>query len=163
MRQDADQPLLPRVVAGERGLLRVTHGAERKPERLRHADLTRRIILTFFDVYNELGPGFLESVYRVALAQALSADGVHTDREVPIDVFFRHAVIGRFYADLVAGNRVIIEVKAVRCIAHEHQTQLLHYLRGTAMEIGLLLNFGPKPQFKRLIYSNERKHGMAQS
>jgi GxxExxY protein len=152
---------LPRVFAGTRGLFRVTDGANRRPMQLRHGALTRRIILTFFDVYNELGPGFLESVYRVALAHALRADGVRTDAEVPIDVFFRHAVIGRFYADLVAENRVIIEVKAVRCLAREHHAQLLHYLRATAMEIGLLLNFGPRPQFQRVIYSNARKHGMA--
>jgi GxxExxY protein len=75
-------------------------------------------------------------------------------------VFFRHAVIGRFYADLVVETRVIVEVKAVRCLAREHQTQLLHYLRGTAMEVGLLLNFGLHPQFRRLIYSNSRKNGM---
>jgi GxxExxY protein len=131
---------------------------EAMPKRFDHADLTRRVIITFFDVYNELGPGFLESVYHAALAEALAAHGVHADREVPIDVFFRHSVIGRFYADLVVENRVILEVKAVRNLAPKHQTQLLHYLRSTAMEVGVLLNFGARPQFRRLIYTNDRKH-----
>jgi GxxExxY protein len=138
----------------------MTQPAKGESGRLQHGELTRRVIITFFEVYNELGAGFLESVYQVALAQALSAKGVRTDREVPIDVFFRYAVIGRFYADLVVENRVIVEVKAVRCLAREHQTQLLHYLRGTAMEVGLLLNFGVRPQFRRLIYTNDRKRGM---
>lgn len=141
----------------------MTDDSEGLPGQYEHAELTRRIIVTFFAVYNELGPGFLESVYRIALSRALAEHGVRTDREVPIDVFFRHAVIGRFYADLVVENRVIVEVKAVRCLAREHQTQLLHYLRGTAMELGLLLNFGPRPQFRRMIYSNERKRGMTPS
>jgi GxxExxY protein len=124
-----------------------------------HAALTQRILVTFFEVYNELGTGFLESVYRTALARALSAVPVPVDREVPIDVFFRHEAIGRFYADLVVDSRVIVEVKAGRGLVPEHQAQLLHYLRATAIEVGLLLNFGPRPQFQRLIYSNTRKHG----
>jgi GxxExxY protein len=83
---------------------------------------------------------------------------MHIDREVPIDVFFRHAVIGRFCADLVVENRVIVEIKAMRRLMPEHLTQLLHYLRARAMEVGLLLNFGSRPPFHRLIYSNARKH-----
>jgi len=86
---------------------------------------------------------------------------VRTDCEAPIDVFFRNAVIGRFFADLVAENVIIIELKAVRMLTPEHHTQLLHYLRGTAIEVGFLLNFGPRPQFKRLVYANARKHGPA--
>ncbi len=137
----------------------MTNGSIGTQGRLLHAETTRRILATFFDVYNELGAGFLESVYRTALAQALAATRMGVDLEVPIDVFFRHAVIGRFYADLVVENRVVVEVKAVRRFAPEHQTQLSHYLRATAMEVRLLLNFGPRPAFKRLVYSNARKRG----
>ncbi len=72
---------------------------------------------------------------------------------------FVNEVIGRFYADLVVENRVIVEVKAMRSIVPEHRAQLLHYLRSTAVEVGLLLNFGPRPQFQRMIYSNTRKSG----
>jgi len=85
---------------------------------------------------------------------------IRVDREVPIDVFFRYEVIGRFHADLVVEDRVIVEVKAVRVIVPEHRAQLMHYLRATAMEVGLLLNFGARPQFQRFIYSNARKPGM---
>ncbi len=127
---------------------------------LLHAALTRRVLVTFFEVYNELGSGFLESVYRTAFARALAAVPLHVDREVPIDVFFRHELIGRFFADLVVENRVVVEVKAVRRLVPEHQTQLLHCLRATAIEVGLLFNFGPRPQFQRLIYSNTRKCGL---
>ena len=127
---------------------------------LRHGTITRAILVTFFEVYNEVGSGFLESVYCTALARALAAKGLHVDREVPIDVFFRCEVIGRCFADLVVENRVIAEVKAVRRLVPEHRAQLLHYLRGTAMEVGLLLNFGSRPQFQRFIFSNERKRGL---
>jgi GxxExxY protein len=125
-----------------------------------HGALTQRVLIAFFDVYNELGSGFLESVYRTALTRALGTVAVHVDREVPIDVFYQHDVVGRFFADLVVESRVIVEVKAVRKLVPEHQTQLLHYLRATAIEVGLLLNFGPRPQFQRLIYSNTRKRGL---
>jgi GxxExxY protein len=138
----------------------MTHLSTATRGTLLHAEITQRVLVTFFEVYNELGAGFLESVYRSALAQALAETRMGVDREVPIDVFFRHAVIGRFFADLVVENRVVVEVKAVRRLAPEHQTQLLHYLRGTAIEVGLLLNFGPRPQFKRLVYSNARKRGL---
>lgn len=127
---------------------------------LLHAGITRRVLVTFFDVYNELGAGFLESIYQSALARALGAVALHVDREVSIDVFFRHEVIGRFYADLVVENRIIVEIKAMRAIIPEHRAQLLHYLRGTTMEVGLLLNFGPRPQFQRLVYENSRKRGL---
>lgn len=128
--------------------------------RLVHGEITRKILVTFFEVYNELGTGFLESVYHTALLQALAAKGINVAREVSIDVFFRHAVIGRFYADLVVDDRVIIEVKAARTLAPEHHAQLLHYLRATTMEVGLLLNFDPRPQFQRLAFSNTRKNGL---
>jgi GxxExxY protein len=128
--------------------------------RLLHGEITRKILVTFFEVYNELGSGFLESVYHEALSRALGAKGMRVEREVGVDVFFRRAVIGRFYADMVVDDRVIIELKAARTLAPEHEAQLLHYLRGTAMEVGLLLNFGPRPQFKRLVFSNSLKRGL---
>jgi GxxExxY protein len=126
--------------------------ADETGERLLHAEVTRLVLAAFFEVYNELGTGYLESVYRTALAKVLSAEQVRVDREVPIDVFFRHEVIGRFYADLVVESRVIVEVKAVRGLVPEHHARLLHFLRSTAMEVGLLLNFGPRPQFRVLSF-----------
>jgi GxxExxY protein len=122
-----------------------------------HQELTRRILVSFFDVYNELGRGFLESVYVESLRLALADVGLQSEREVPIKVHFRGAVAGQFYADLVVERSVVVEVKVARTITAEHDCQLLHYLRATQMEVGLLLNFGPSPQFKRLVYSNDRK------
>jgi GxxExxY protein len=124
---------------------------------LLHGDLTRRILITFFEVYNELGSGFLESVYRVAFARALRDEGLNVEQEWPIDVFFRHVIVGRFHADLVVNNCVVVELKTVRTLLPEHHAQLIHYLRATTFEVGLLLNFGRSPEYKRLVYSNKNK------
>ena len=129
----------------------------RSPDQFLHGAITKRVLVTFYDVYNELGAGFLEVVYLNSMARALRDAGLHVDVEVPIDVFFRHDVVGRYFADIVVENRVIVEAKAVRTIRPEHEAQLIHYLRATAMEVGLLLNFGREPQVKRVMYSNERK------
>ena len=127
---------------------------------LLYGGLTRRIIGTFFMVYNELGTGFLETVYRAALARALHDEGLQVEQEWPIDVFFRNAIVGRFHADLIVETRVILELKAVRTLLPEHHGQLINYLRATTMEVGLLLNFGRSPEFKRLIYSNKTKQAI---
>ena len=125
-----------------------------------HQELTRRILVLFFDVYNELGRGFLESVYVESLRLALEASGIQAEREVPIKVLFRGAVAGRFSADLVVERAIVVEIKVARTITAAHDAQLLHYLRATEMEVGLLLNFGPNPEFKRLVYSNDRKRSL---
>ncbi len=124
---------------------------------LKDGELTEKIIGVFFDVYNELGHGFLESVYLEALALALTATGLRVDRQVPLAVWFRGNLIGEFRADLLVENSVILELEAVRTLDPSHEAQLLNYLRATDVEIGLLLNFGPKPEFKRLVYDNVRK------
>jgi GxxExxY protein len=123
--------------------------------------LTKNILVNFFQVYNELGTGFLESTYRESLRFALEDVGVHAEREVPIEVLFRGRVAGRCYADLVVAHSVILEVKVARSIIREHETQLLHYLQASNIEVGLLLNFGPSPQFKRLVCSNDRKKSLS--
>ncbi len=122
-----------------------------------HGALTNRILRTFFDVYNELGTGFLETVYRAALARALRDAGLEVVVEWPIDVYFRGEIVGRFQADLVVENQIILELKAIRTLLPEHQAQLINYLRATPLEVGLLLNFGKSPEFKRRIYSNKNK------
>ena len=127
---------------------------------LLHGEITQQIIVAFYEVYNELRAGFLESVYHAAMLRALTDASLQVRREVPIDVFFHGAVIGRFSADLVVEDRVVIELKCARAIAPEHEAQLIHYLRATGMEVGMLLNFGPQPQFKRLVYSNTLKRAL---
>lgn len=126
---------------------------------LRHRVLTQKIICVFFDVYNELGHGFLESVYQKSLGLALDSAGLNLCSPVDIPVWFRGHQVGRFEGDMLVEKCVLLELKAARALDSSHQAQLLNYLRATEIEVGLLLNFGLKPEFKRLIYDNQRKAG----
>lgn len=122
-----------------------------------HADVTEKVIGVFYDVYNELGHGFIESIYQKAMVIALEAKGIRVQQQVDVPVWFRQQRLGVFAADLIVEDCVIVELKAVRSIDPAHEAQLLHYLRATEIEIGLLLNFGVKPEVKRKIYDNPRK------
>jgi GxxExxY protein len=132
-------------------------GAAGRAPGLPHGAITGRVIGAFFEAYNELGFGFLESVYQEAMARAVTSAGLRIAREVPLDVWFRGEVIGTFRADLVVEDVVIVEVKAVRRLLETHVAQLLNYLRSTGLETGLLLNFGPRASFRRLAFANTRK------
>ncbi len=123
----------------------------------KYKEITEKIIKGFYEVYNELGSGFLESVYEHALSIVLIGYGLHVERQKEISVHFRGHVVGDFRADLIVDNKVIVELKAVRSLDPIHEAQLINYLKATDIEVGLLLNFGSKPQFKRLIYDNKRK------
>ena len=124
---------------------------------LKHSSLTEKIIGAFYDVYNELGYGFLESVYEEALSIALQEAGLRVQRQVPIAVWFHGQDVGDFRADLLVEGTVLLELKASRTLDKAHEAQLLHYLRAKEIEVGLLLNFGEKPDFRRLLFDNERK------
>jgi GxxExxY protein len=124
---------------------------------LKHGDLTEKIIGIFYDVHNELGHGFLESTYAEALLLALEEAGLAAAREVPVPVWFRSRKVSQYYADMIVGGVVLLELKAARTLEHAHEAQLLHYLRATEVEVGILLNFGLHPQFRRLLFDNERK------
>ena len=124
---------------------------------LKHQELTEKIIGVFFDVYNELGHGFLESVYEEAMRIALTENGLEILTQVPTPVWFRGHEIGDFRADIVVNGKVLLELKAARSIDLAYEKQLLNYLRATEIEVGLLLNFGPKAEFRRLVFENERK------
>jgi len=124
---------------------------------LRHFDLTQKIIAVFFEVYNELGHGFLESVYQQSLILALKEVGLTVHSPIEIPVWFRGHQVGKFEGDVLVEKCVLLELKAARTLDSSHKAQLLNYLRATEIEIGLLLNFGVKPEFKRLIYDNPRK------
>jgi GxxExxY protein len=123
----------------------------------KHQDLTRKIIGVFYEVYNELGHGFLESVCEAAMLIALREAGLKAEPQMPIAVYFRGNRVGDFRADLMVENAVLLELKAARALDSSHEAQLLNYLRATEIEVGLLLNFGTKPEFKRLAFDNERK------
>jgi GxxExxY protein len=122
-----------------------------------HSDITEKVLGIFFEVYNELGGGFLESVYQQALRIALIQAGLRVMSEIAIPVWFRGEIVGNFRADLIVNDCVLLELKAVGAFDREHEGQILHYLRATDFEIGLLFNFGPRPQFKRFILENEKK------
>ena len=113
----------------------------------------------FFQVYGELGYGFLESVYRTAMTIALREAGLRIESEVELHARFRGRSIGIFRADLLVEGAVLVELKAARAIEQAHIAQLLNYLRCTVIEIGLILNFGPAPKVRRLILTNDRKLG----
>jgi GxxExxY protein len=118
---------------------------------LPHEDLTRQIIGACFEVSNELGAGFLESVYHKALIIALRQKGLKVESEIPLTVTFRGQNVGNFYADLLVDDKVIVELKAVTALAPEHSAQVINYLKGTGYEVGLLVNFGrPKIEYKNL-------------
>ena len=124
---------------------------------LKHAELTDKIIGVYYDVYNELGYGFLESVHEESMAIALREAGLAVQRQVAVPVLFRGRQVGDFRADLLVENTILLELKSARTLDRSHEAQLLHYLRATEIEIGLLLNFGERPQFRRLLFDNERK------
>lgn len=123
------------------------------PDPLLHRQTTERVIGLFYEVYNELGPGFLESVYVGALAVALQQSRLQYRREAALEVHFRGVPVGFFRADLVVAERIVVEVKAARSIDPIHEAQLINYMRASRYEVGLLLNFGPRPKFRRLVYS----------
>ena len=126
-------------------------------EQFRHSELTKSIIGVFYEVYNELGHGFIESVYENSLSIALREKGCEVHQQIAIPVWFRSKQVGDFDADVLVDKLVLLELKVARSIEQAHIAQLLNYLKATQIEVGLLLNFGPKPEFKRVVFGNERK------
>ena len=119
--------------------------------------LTRQIIGAFFFVYDRLGFGFLEAVYRRALAHALTRAGVSVECEKLVDVWFEGVKVGHYRVDMLVENKVVVELKAAERLTATDRKQLLNYLRASEVEVGLLLNFGPRAHFERLVYSNFKK------
>ncbi len=120
----------------------------------KHSEITEKIIKAFFKVYNTLGYGFLEKVYEKALFIELVSMGLHCEPQKPIKVYYNGKIVGEYFADMVVNGCVIIELKAAEALCEEHEFQLINYLKATDIEIGLLLNFGKKPEFKRKVFSN---------
>jgi len=124
---------------------------------LKHRELTEKLIGIFFGIYNELGHGFLESVYETAFSIALAESGIFFQRQMAVPVWFHGQKIGDFRADLLVDEKVIVELKTGRDIDLAWEKQLLNYLRATRIEVGMLFNFGPSAQFKRYVFENNRK------
>jgi GxxExxY protein len=124
-------------------------------ENLLHKDITDGIINAFYKVYNVLGYGFLEKVYENALFHELTAAGFWVVKQQPIKVYYKELQVGDYYADLVVEDLVIVEIKAAEGLVEEHEFQLINYLKATDKEVGLLLNFGKRPQFRRKVFTNK--------
>jgi GxxExxY protein len=120
-----------------------------------HSELTGRIIKAFFKVYNTLGYGFLEKVYQNSMLIELRSMGIECGSEIPIKVYYENQLVGSYCADILVEGIVIVELKAIERLVPEHEVQLVNYLKATETEVGLLLNFGPKPQQIRRVLTKE--------
>ncbi len=127
---------------------------------LLHKETTSVIINAFYKVYNTLGYGFLERVYQNALYLELVSQGFDCKAQHKIDVYYMNQKVGEYYADLVIDDCVILELKACDSLCEEHEFQLINYLKATDMEVGLLLNFGRSPEYKRKIFTNTNKENI---
>jgi GxxExxY protein len=122
-----------------------------------HQELTKSIIGIYYDVYNELGYGFLEKVYHRAMIIELNKNGYEVEHEKKIEVFYKNEVVGIYIPDLIINKAVILELKCVEYLIEAHENQLINYLEATECEVGLVLNFGKDPQFRRKIFTNDLK------
>ena len=122
-----------------------------------HQDLTKEIIGIYYDVYNELGYGFLESVYQNAMLIELRKKGFEVESQKKLTVYYKSEIVGMYCPDIIINNVVILELKAVEYLIETHENQLLNYLKATDCEVGILLNFGKDPQFIRKIFTNDFK------
>ena len=123
----------------------------------KHQDITNLVIKAFYNVYNILGYGFLERVYERSMMIELRSLGLICERPKLLKVNYKGFNVGEYFADIIVETKVIIELKAAESLVEEHSAQLLNYLRATEIEVGLLLNFGKEPKFKRLIFDNQFK------
>ncbi|OIQ96019.1 hypothetical protein GALL_220170 [mine drainage metagenome] len=124
---------------------------------LLHEETTDTILKCFYTVYNTLGYGFLEKVYENALLIEIQKNGLECKQQFSIPVLYDEKIVGNYFADLFVDNKILIELKAAENIAKEHELQLLNYLKATNIEVGLLINFGKKPEFKRRVFTNDYK------
>lgn len=121
-------------------------------------ELTEAIIGAFYDVYNALGYGFLEKVYENALKHELKKRGLRVESQKPIKVYYDGVIVGEYFADLFVEDSVLLELKSAEKIRMEHEMQLFHYLKAMKIELGLLLNFGPKPEIKRKLWTKQKNN-----
>jgi GxxExxY protein len=131
-----------------------------------HEELTGSIIAAFYTVYNSLGYGFLEKVYENALMLEMQKAGLSVVQQQPITVYYESKPVGEYFADLMVNDLIILELKTAEALRQEHALQLTNYLKGTGKQVGLVLNFGPKPEFKRVVFShsnNPRKSAKSAS
>ncbi len=126
-------------------------------KQFKHKELTEQIIKIYYKVYNTLGYGFLEKLYESAMIIEFKMEGIPAVSQFPIKVHYNNELIGQYYADILVDKKVIVEIKAARTLTSNHEAQLLNYLKATKIEVGLLLNYGPKPEIKRKVLDNHKK------
>ena len=118
-----------------------------------HSEITEKIIGEVYFVYNALGSGFLEKVYENALCKRLREFGFNVKQQFPVNVFFENEIVGQYFADILIEDKVILELKTCEALIPIFEVQLVNYLKATKIEVGLLINFGPKLEIKRKVYS----------
>jgi len=123
-----------------------------------HSDITEKIIKSFYNVYNELGYGFLEKVYEKAMMIELKDMSLERKRQQAVEVKYKNQNVGDYFPDIIVEDEVIVELKAIKNIIEDHEIQLVNYLKATDIEVGLILNFGPKPQITRRVLTEEYKN-----
>ena len=126
-------------------------------QNFKHKELTEKIIKVFYRVYNKLGYGFLEKVYEKAMMIELRKENIPAAAQSPVKVCYEDEIIGEYFADILVENKIILEIKAAKNLLEDNEAQLLNYLKATEIEVGLLLNFGPKPEVRRRAFDNSRK------
>ena len=124
---------------------------------LLHKSITDSILKVYYEIYNGLGYGFLEKVYQNAMYFQLKSLGYKVEAQKQINVYFKGQRVGEYYSDLIVEDVVIVELKTSELIMNIHVAQIINYLKATPIEVGMLLNFGEEPEFKRIIYTNDRK------
>ncbi len=122
---------------------------------MKHEEITSEVIGAFYNVYNKLGYGFLEKVYENALIVELRKNKIYCEKQQQVKVFYKGVEVGNYFADIVVEGVVILELKANKTLNKTDELQLQNYLKATDMEVGLLLNFGEEPEFKRKVFSNK--------
>jgi GxxExxY protein len=131
-------------------------------DNFKHKFITEKILKAYYNVYNSLGFGFLEKVYEKALLIELQELGLTVESQKQISVYYKHKLVGNYFADIIVEEKVILELKAAEFLFSSHSSQLYNYLKSTEIEVGLILNFGEKPEFKRIVFTNDRKINLNQ-
>lgn len=126
-------------------------------DNFKHKSITEKILRAYYNVYNSLGFGFLEKVYEKALLIELEDLGLEVEPQKQINVYYKNKLVGNYFADIIVEEKVILELKATEFLLSSHLSQLYNYLKSTEIEVGLILNFGEKPEFKRIVFSNDKK------
>ncbi|WP_246525111.1 GxxExxY protein [Geomobilimonas luticola] len=128
----------------------------RRNMEFKHTDITERVIKAVYTVFASLGSGFLEKVYENALMLELAQEGLLAQQQVPLSVRYRNQIVGEFFVDILVNDTVILELKAIEALQPIHEVQLVNYLKATDLEVGLLINFGPKIEIRRRVCSNKK-------